>query len=96
MNATDDSVAYPRRVSWVDKEPLIPLKQEMYALSGMLLKTWSMSDIQPFEGGRQFPMRMVIEDHIRQGSRTILEFSDLVFGVELAEEVFTQRWLERN
>ena len=96
MTAVDDTVAYPRRVTWVDKETNIPLKQELYALSGMLLKTWTMGDIQPFEGGRQFPMRMVIEDHVRQGSRTIVEFSNLVFGVELEEEVFSRRWLERN
>ena len=96
MTAVDETVAYPRRVTWVDKETKIPLKQELYALSGMLLKTWTMGDIQPFEGGRQFPMRMVIEDHVRQGSRTIVEFSNLVFGVELEEEVFSRRWLERN
>jgi outer membrane lipoprotein-sorting protein len=96
MVAKDNSVSYPKRVSWIDKQYFIPLKQELYALSGMLLKTWLMSDIQPFKGGRHFPMKMVIEDRVKKGSRTILEFSDLTFGVELPREVFSRRWLERK
>ena len=44
MKAKDDSVSYPRRMSWIDQEVYIPVKQELYALSGMLLKTWTMSD----------------------------------------------------
>jgi negative regulator of sigma E activity len=96
MTATDESVAYPRRVSWIDGELFIPLKQELYALSGMLLKTWTMEEIQEFEGGRRFPARMVVEDHLKKESRTIIEFTGLEFGVELEEEVFSMRWLERK
>lgn len=95
MVGKDDTVAYPRRVTWIDQETLIPIKQELYALSGMLLKTWTMSDIKPF-GKRLFPMRMTIRDHIKKSSKTVIEFSDLEFGVKLEQEVFSMRWLERR
>jgi outer membrane lipoprotein-sorting protein len=90
-----DTVAYPKRISWIDQELYIPLKQELYALSGMLLKTWTMSEIQQF-GDRQFPMKMVVSDHVKKNSSTTIVFTDLVFGVELQDEVFSKRWLERK
>jgi outer membrane lipoprotein-sorting protein len=94
--AHDDSVTYPKRVSWIDKELYIPLKQELYALSGMLLKTWTMTEIKRFDGDRQFPTRMQISDHLKKDSSTVIEFTELKFGIELEEEVFSNRWLERK
>ncbi len=93
--AHDDTVAYPKRVSWIDKELYIPLKQELFALSGMKLKTWTMSDIKPFDG-RMYPTRMTVEDHLKKGSKTTVTFDELKFGVKFAREVFSRRWLERR
>jgi outer membrane lipoprotein-sorting protein len=93
--AKDDSVAYPRRTTWVDQETFVPLKQELFALSGMLLKTWTMSDVKAIEG-RRFPMRMVIQDMVRKESVTRIEFKELHFGVSLEKETFSLRWLERR
>ena len=94
--AKDDSVSYPKRISYVDKETLIPLKQELFALSGMLLKSWTMGEIKEFEGGRKFPTKMVITDEVKKDSKTTIEFPEMTFGIELEEEVFSQRWLERK
>jgi outer membrane lipoprotein-sorting protein len=107
MTANDDTVAYPKRVSCVDKEshiPLrqdlyalsIPLRQDLYALSGMLLKTWTMSDVKEFEGGRRFPTRMTVQDHVKKESVTRLEFKEVEFGIQFPQEVFSLRWLERR
>jgi hypothetical protein len=38
---------------------------------------------------------MVIEDKLQQGSKTELTFQDMDFSVELQEEIFSTRWLER-
>lgn len=95
MVAHDDTVTYPKRISWIDRELYIPLKQELYALSGMKLKTWTMTDIKAF-GERRYPTRMVIEDHLKKGSRTTITFDELKFGVKSPDEVFSRRWLERR
>jgi hypothetical protein len=94
LKATSADVSYPRRLVWVDQATFIPVKQELYALSGMLLKAWSMSDVKDF-GGRQFPTKMVIEDKVQANSRTELVFEELKFAVALESEVFSMRWLER-
>ncbi len=96
LKAKDDTVTYPRRVTCVDKATLIPLKQELYAQSGMLLKTWTMSDVKPFPGGRQFPTRMEVRDHVKKDSVTRMEFRDIEFDVAYPKEVFSLRWLERK
>jgi outer membrane lipoprotein-sorting protein len=94
LQANSAEVSYPRRTVWVDEATNIPLRQELYALSGMLLKVWTMSDVKDF-GGRSFPTRMVIEDKVQTGSRTDIVFEDMKFAVPLQEEVFSLRWLER-
>lgn len=96
MVAKDDSIAYPRRLAYVDQETLIPLKQDLFAVSGMLMKTWEMRDPTTFPNGRQFPMKMVIVDRLKEGTSTVIQLEDVVFGLELSEEVFTMRWLERK
>jgi outer membrane lipoprotein-sorting protein len=96
MKAKDPGVAYPKRVSCVDKETYIPLEQKLYALSGLLLKTWTMSDVKAFAGGRNFATKMTIEDHVKKESITRLELKELEFGVDLPGEIFSLRWLERR
>ena len=93
--AKERSVSYPRRVIWVDKEHLVPTKQELYALSGMLLKTWTMTDVKMIDG-KPVPMRMELRDQLRQGSSTLMVLEHVAFGVKLKGEVFTRRWLERK
>jgi outer membrane lipoprotein-sorting protein len=93
--AKNETVTYPRRVIWIDKEWKIPTRQELYAVSGMMLKTWSMSDVKKIDQ-RWVPHRMTIADRLREGSKTELIFSDIKFGVDLEEEVFSRRWLERR
>jgi outer membrane lipoprotein-sorting protein len=96
LKAKDDAVTYPKRISCIDKEHYIPLKQDLFALSGLLLKTWSMSEVKPFPGGRMFPTKMTIQDHVKKESITKLEFNEIEFGIEFPKEIFSLRWLERR
>jgi outer membrane lipoprotein-sorting protein len=94
--ARDNTVSYPKRIIWVDAQTLIPARQELYALSGMLLKTWTMTDVKDLGGGRMMPMRMEIADKLREGSSTVIVTDDIQLGVKLSDEVFSMRWLERG
>lgn len=96
MTARDEGVTYPKRTTWIDKETYIPLKQELYTADGMLLKTWTMSEIAAFGEGRKFPTRMTVEDHVIEDSITRLKFDDMEFGIELEDEIFSLRWVERR
>ncbi len=91
-NTTD--VSYPKRTVWVDQLAYIPVKQQLFALSGTLLKSWTMSDIRTV-GTRQFPYKMTVTDEVQTGSKTEIIFDSLTFAIALEEEVFSTRWLER-
>ena len=39
LTAKIKGLSYPMRRAWIDKEYLLPLKEELYAKSGKLLKT---------------------------------------------------------
>lgn len=94
LKANSADVSYPRRVVWVDQKSFIPVKQELYAVSGMLLKTWTMGDVRPV-GSRMWAHKMVIEDKVQAGSSTTLTFDSIQFSVALQDEIFSTRWLER-
>jgi outer membrane lipoprotein-sorting protein len=96
MVAKEDGVTYPKRMAWIDKELYIMLKQELFALSGMKLKTWRMSDIAKIDENRHFPKTMKVEDHLRKGSTTTMVIENLTFGVALEDEIFSKRWLSRK
>ena len=94
LTAKSEEVAYPVRDVWVDQTTRIPVRQELFAVSGMLLKTWTMEAPRAF-GERWYPTRMVLEDKLQEGTSTTLDFTELRFGESVDESVFHQRWLER-
>lgn len=96
LTAKTEDVTYAKRVILVDAETLIPTHQELYAISGLLVKTWDMTDVRPLEDGRMYPFRMRIEDKLKTGSYTEIITNDLQIGVDVADEVFSLRWLERG
>ena len=63
--------------------------------SGMMHKTWIMSEIE-MVSGRPVARRMEISDQLKQDSRTVFSLEEVSFGVELESKVFTRRWLERR
>ena len=94
MIAKTTGISYPKRISWIDVERLVPVKEEMYALSGMLLKIWTFSEVQQIEE-RWFPTKIEVVDKVKSSGITTLEFVEVDFSVTLEDELFSRRWLER-
>ena len=72
--ANVDDVAYHSQKMWVDSERYVPLKQEMFAKSGQLLKRITLSDVKKVQG-RWFPMTMVYKDMLKDGQGTEFRMS---------------------
>ena len=92
--AKSPETTYAKRTSCVDTEYLVPITEQLYATSGMLVKEWTMSNVTNFDG-RNFPTTLVVQDKLQAGSTTTIEFTSLQFSVDLEDEVFSNRWLER-
>jgi outer membrane lipoprotein-sorting protein len=81
-------VSYYRRVSWVDKERFIGLKEELYAQSGRLLKETKINEINEIEE-RWIPIDSVMEDKLRKNTYTEFKISLIDFNPEIPEGTFT-------
>ncbi len=94
LTATTDDVAYHRMKLWVDKERWVPLKQELFAKSGKLLKKTELKDVTRIDG-RWFPKRMVFKDMLKTGKGTEFIIEEIEFDKEIPEHVFSKASLRK-
>jgi outer membrane lipoprotein-sorting protein len=94
LTAKVDDVAYHSQKMWVDAERFVPLKQELYAKSGQLLKRLDMKDVIQVQG-RWFPSTMVYKDMLKEGDGTEFKMTKLQFNVEIPEYIFTKAALKQ-
>lgn len=93
LDAVDKWATYRRVVYWVNAANYRPLKVEFYALSGRLLKTATYQEFQNL-GGATRPTRLVVEDALRRGSRSVLDYSNMAER-DLPDKVFTKDYLKK-
>lgn len=94
LTAKTNDVAYYSQKMWVDAERYVPLKQELYAKSGQLLKRLEMSDIVKVQG-RWFPMTMLYKDMLKNGNGTKFSITTIEFDVAIPSHIFTKAVLKR-
>ena len=92
--ANVDDVAYHSQKIWVDSERFVPLKQEMFAKSGQLLKRTELSDVQKVQG-RWFPMTVVYKDMLKDGKGTEFRMTSAKFDQDIPEYIFTKAALKQ-
>ena len=89
MTAKTEDVAYQMRKLWVDKNRYIPLKEELYAKSGKLLKKTELTDIQQ-HGSRWYPGKITFKDMLKTGAGTEFIVDEIRFEVEIPEYLLTK------
>lgn len=92
--ATSETVSYYSRKLWVDKERMVPLRAELFARSGKLLKRMEFKDVRHIEG-RWFPMRMWFKDVLKTGDGTEFVVESIAFDQEIPEHLFSKASLRR-
>lgn len=81
---------YYTRKAWVDKERYLGLKEELYAKSGKLLKVMRVDDIKIYQN-RFYPVKITLEDKLREDSRTEMVITRIDFDVAIPFETFSER-----
>jgi outer membrane lipoprotein-sorting protein len=94
LTAKVDDVAYHSQKIWVDTERYVPLKQEMYAKSGQLLKRTTLSDVRQVQN-RWFPMGIVYKDVLKEGNGTEFRITSAKFDQDIPEYIFTKAALKQ-
>ena len=95
LKAKIKGLSYPQRRSWIDKEYLLPMKEELYAKSGKLLKTATMDGIKKIQG-RWFPSRYLFKDELKRNSKgTEWHIDDIQFDVNIPDKRFSKSNLRK-
>jgi len=87
-------VAYHSRKLWVDQERFLPLKQDLYAKSGKLLKTFTINEVFKVEG-RWYPKNLNIKDILKEGDGTDIIIESIEFDVDIPEHIFSKSVLRK-
>ena len=95
LDAKVKGLSYPKRRSWVDKEYLLPTKEELYAKSGKLLKTASLHEIKKIDG-RWFPSKFIYKDELKRNSKgTEWIINDIKFNKKIPDSKFSKALLRK-
>ena len=95
MEAKAKGLPYPKRKSWIDKEYFLPVKEELYAKSGKLLKTSKLSDIKKIQG-RWFPGKFEYKDELKRNSKgTEWIIDDIEFDKKISPSRFSKARLRK-
>ncbi|MBI3053722.1 MAG: outer membrane lipoprotein-sorting protein [Betaproteobacteria bacterium] len=93
LTAVDRSVTYHKVIYWVKESNFWPHRAEFYSLSNRLLKTCRYENFQTMLGIAR-PTRLVMEDALRKGEESVLEYSAMKLR-DLPDKVFTKDYLNR-
>lgn len=91
LNAVDNHATYRRVLYWIKQSNNRPHRAEFYAVSNRLLKTCRYENFQMLLGVQR-PTRLVMEDALRKGEESILEYSAMKLR-ELPDKIFTKEHL---
>jgi outer membrane lipoprotein-sorting protein len=94
LTAKVSEVTYHSRKMWIDTERYVPLREELYAKSGQLLKCTTLSEVKQISG-RWFPMKIIYKDVLKQGDGTEFIFSTVKFNQQVPEYIFTKAALKQ-
>lgn len=89
----DDATYYSRKL-WVEQEHFVPLKEDLFAKSGQLLKRTLMSDVRQVDG-RWYPHKMNYKDMLKDGKGTDFIVTRMEINPKIPNVVFNKSNLKK-
>ncbi|MDG1434391.1 MAG: outer membrane lipoprotein-sorting protein [Saprospiraceae bacterium] len=94
LNAKVDDVSYAKRKMWIDQKRFVPLKEDLFAKSGELLKRTRMSDFEKIDG-RWYPKKVNYKDMLKLGKGTDFIIIEIEFDPEIPAYIFSKASLKK-
>jgi outer membrane lipoprotein-sorting protein len=95
LTAKVEEVTYFIRRMWVTKDTYMPVKTELYARSGKLMKEFNVLETRRI-GPRDFPVRMRMVNRLRKDTYTELVFDKIELDTPIPDKYFSIGYLERK
>jgi len=94
LTANTTDVNYFKRKTWIDTERFVPLKEELYAKSGQLLKQTVLSAVKQVQG-RWFPTAILYKDMLKAGDGTEFRMTSIQFDQVIPDYIFSKAALKK-
>ncbi len=94
LTAIVADVNYYRRKTWIDSERFVPLKEELFAKSGQLLKQTLLSGVKQVQG-RWFPTVINYKDMLKAGDGTEFRMTSIQFDQVIPDYIFSKAALKK-
>jgi len=94
LTAKVDDASYESRKIWVDTERYVPLREELFAKSGQLLKKTELKEVKKIDG-RWYPTKMNYKDMLKDGKGTEFVVIEIEFDAEIPEYIFSKAALKK-
>lgn len=82
---------YTRRVSWIDSERALPLKEEYFDVRNELLRAFTADRVEQI--GKHWTVTARTMKNLQSGHRTEVVFREVEYEVGLKQDIFTERYL---
>lgn len=88
-----ESADYARRVSWIDQERWIPLKEEYFDSRDQKVREFSADEVTEIGGHWTVTKRSM--QNLQTGHSTEVTYSSVEYGIGLNKSLFTERYLRQ-
>lgn len=85
------AVDYARRLSWIDRERWLPLKEEYFDARNEPLRTFTADQVE--QKNNYWTVTARTMKNLQNGHRTEVVFGEVEYGVRLKQEIFSERYL---
>lgn len=89
----EGDVAYSYKLSWIDKENFLPLREEYYDIKGELMKIFTAEKIETIKGRATVTGRLM--KNVQSGHRTEVVFLKTDYDIGIKDRLFSERFLKR-
>ena len=94
LTAKVDDASYEKRKTWIDQARFVPLKEELFAKSGQMLKKTVLSNVKKIQR-RWFPTKMNYKDMLKTGKGTDFIFKEIQFDPKIPPHIFSKASLKQ-
>jgi outer membrane lipoprotein-sorting protein len=83
---------FSRKISFIDKETLLPLKEEYYNKKDKMIRIFTAVKIEVIDGNPTITIRSI--ENLKKRSKTVVEFTSIKYDIGITKDIFTERYLK--
>jgi len=83
---------FARKVSYIAKQSLLPLKEEYYDKKDNLVRVFHAEKVEDVDGIRTVTVRSM--EDVKKNSKTTVQFSSIDYDLGVTDDIFTERYLK--